>query len=100
MTGRKLDAEQKLEAFFATSRPAAQDYEFEIAVLERIAKHRAVARFSQIAMLIVALGGTAIAMIWGAFSGQAGALAPLVSAVGGMAVAGLVIWTLGRAAPA
>lgn len=98
MTGKNLGAEQKLQALFASSKPADRDYGFEIVVLERIAKRRAVTRFTQLAMVILVLGAIAIAMIWGAFSGQVAAIVPMVSAVGGIAVAALVVWTLNRAA--
>lgn len=96
MTDRHLEAEQKLQALFAASKPEA-DYGFEIAVLERLAKQRALTRFTHLAMAMVVAGGLLVALIWALDRGQVLALMPMFAACGAAAVAGLVIQTLGRA---
>ena len=100
MTQKDMTPEQKLQALFAAANPPAQDYGFEIAVLERLAKQRAINRFTHRAMLMVVAGGLLAALVWALSAGQVVSLMPMFAAFVAFAVAGLVIWTLRRAAEA
>ena len=92
-----MTPEQKLQALFAASKPPAQDYGFEIAVLERIAKRRAIDRFTYLAMWVVVMGGVMAAVFWTIEAGRVASLGPIVSAIAASSLAALVIWTMGRA---
>lgn len=100
MTQKDMTPEQKLQALFAASSPPENDYGFEIAVLERLVKQRAINRFTHLAMRMLVAGGLLVAMVWAVSQGQVASLMPLLSAAGACALAGLVIWTLRRAAEA
>lgn len=92
-----MTPEQKLQALFAASKPPAQDYGFEIAVLERIAKHRAIDRFAYLAMWVVVMGSVMAAVFWTIEAGRVASLVPIVSAIAACGVSALVVWTMGRA---
>ena len=92
-----MTPEQKLEALFASQKPAPNDYGFEIAVLERIAKQRAFNRFSQLAMMMLAAGGLLVALVWMLIAGEVTAIMPMLAAVAALGLAGLVVWSHGRA---
>lgn len=95
-----MTPEQKLEALFASQKPAENDYGFEIAVLERIAKARAVNRFSNMAMAALAGSGLLAAIVWMFIAGEVAAVVPIGAAVAAMGLAGLVIWSHARAGSA
>lgn len=97
MTPKGLIPEQKLAALFAASKPVEQDYGFEIAVLERIGKQRAITRFTHLAMLIVVAGGLLAALLWAMQAGNITSLMPILAAIAASSIAALVVWTLGRA---
>ena len=96
MTDRPLSAEEKLQALFAASKPPASDCGFEIAVLARLAKQRAIARFTHLAMAVVVVAGLLAALFWALTEGQELALMPILAACGAAALASLVIRTLGQ----
>lgn len=92
-----MTPEQKLEALFASHKPAPNDYGFEIAVLERIAKQRAFNRFSNMAMAALAGGGLLAAIVWMVVAGEVAAVMPIAASVAALGLAGLVVWSHGRA---
>ena len=92
-----MTPEQKLMALMAADTPKQPDPVFEYAVMERLARLRAVERFSRLAMAVVAGGGVLMALTWAAAQGQMAQALPIVAAVGASSIAALVIWTLRRA---
>lgn len=93
-----MTPEQKLIALMSVQTPKQPDPTFEFAVLERVARRRAVERFTRLAMAVVVAGGVFTALVWGALQGEAvQTLSGVAAAVGSAAIAGLVVWTLRRA---
>lgn len=92
-----MTPEQKLQALFAANNPPAQDYGFEIGVLQRVAKQRAIARFIHLAMMMVVAGGLLLAFLLGLKTDGMASILPLMASVAASGVAGLVVWTVGRA---
>ena len=92
-----MTPEQKLQALFLAQNPPSQDYGFEIAVLERIAKQRAISRFTHLAMFIAAVSGLFAALVWSMETGRTASLMAMLAAIGACAVAALVVWTMERA---
>ncbi len=97
MTPKSMTPEQKLQALFGTHNPPSQDFGFEIAVLERVAKQRALTRFTHLAMLMVAAGGLLAALLWAIQAENIASLMPMLAAVAACSVAALVVWTMERA---
>lgn len=93
-----MTPEQKLMALMAADTPKQPDPAFEFAVLERLARRRAFERFSRFAIMAVVAGGLCLALLSAAVHGQVVQALPLLAAVGAAAIAGLVVWTVKRAA--
>jgi len=92
-----MTPEQKLTALMRAQTPPQRDPLFEIAVQGRLARHRALERFSQMAMVVVGLSGLATGLGWAVAQGQSSASLPIVSAVAAAAMANLVVSTVRRA---
>lgn len=92
-----MTPEQKLIALMQAQTPPLHDPLFEIGVQEKLARHRAFERFSRMSMAVVVLSGLTAALGWAVVQGQASASLPILTAVGASAMAGLVVWTVGRA---
>lgn len=92
-----MTPEQKLQALFSAQNPPPQDYGFDIAVLERIARQRAISRFTHMAMFIAVTGGLFSALVWSMETGRTASLVLMLAAIGACAVAALVVWTMERA---
>lgn len=93
-----MTPEQKLMALMAADTPPAQDPLFEIAVQEKLARQRAVARFSSQAMLAVLFSGVLIGLLSVLVSSGTAGLWSMMAAVGSAGLAALVVWSLRRAA--
>ena len=92
-----MTPEQKLEALFASHKPVSNDYGFEIAVLERIAKQRAINRFTHLVMMMLVGTGGLAAMMWALQTGRMMSVMPVLASIAASGVAALVIWTIERA---
>lgn len=94
MSPKIMTPEQKLQALFAAQNPPEQDFGFEIAVLDRIAKQRAVTRFTHLAMMMVVGGGLLTAMMWALHTGRMASVLPVLASIAASGVAALVIRTM------
>lgn len=92
-----MTPERKLMALMAADTPPSQDPIFEIAVLEKLARLRAVERFSRMVAMIVVMSGLVVALGWAMVKGNPGTSLPMIAAVGASGIAALVVWTLRRA---
>ncbi|WP_292053002.1 MULTISPECIES: hypothetical protein [unclassified Brevundimonas] len=93
-----MTPEEKLMALMASYAPKQPDPAFDLSVMERLARRQAFERFSRMLMAVVVVSGLMIALAWGALYGQMADTLPIVmAAMGASAIAGLVVWTLGRA---
>ena len=89
-----MTPEQKLQALFAAQAPASRDFAFELAVMQRVAKRRALARFTRLGLMTVAGSSLLLAAGWAIDAGELGAMLPLLAGAAGSAFAGLVVWTV------
>jgi hypothetical protein len=89
-----MTPEQKLEALFAAQAPAARDFAFELAVMERVGRRRALARFTRLGLMTLAGSSLLLAAGWAVDAGELGAMIPLLAGAAGSALAGLVVWTV------
>lgn len=92
-----MTPEQKLMALMAADTPKQPDPAFEFAVLERVAKQRAVASFIFRLAQIIAGGGVLVACGWALQVGDTASFLAVLAALASMSVAGLVVWVTGRA---
>ena len=93
-----MTPEEKLMALMAAHTPKHPDPAFDLSVMERLVRRQAFERFSRMLMAVVVGSGVLIALSWGALNGEMANTLPIVmAAMGASAIAGLVIWTLGRA---
>lgn len=97
MSHKTMTPEQKLQALFVAQNPPVQDLGFEIAVLDRIAKQRAVMRFTHLAMMMVMGGGLLAAIMRAMETGRMASAVPVLASIAAAGVAALVIWTMERA---
>lgn len=97
MIRKTMTPEQKLQALFSAASPPVNDYAFEIAVLERVARQRAMGRFTHLAILILIGSGLLAALALAMRAGNIASLMPIMAAIAASSLAALVIWTMRRA---
>lgn len=94
MSPKTMTPEQKLQALFTAQNPPAQDFGFEIVVLDRIAKQRAVTRFTHLAMIMMVGGGLLASMMWALQTGRVVLVVPVLASIAASGVAVIVIRTM------
>lgn len=92
-----MTPEQKLQALFAAQHPRQPDLSFDLVVMGRIARRRAVSRFVHLSMLIVVVAGVLAGAMLTLDAGQGQALSGLLAGIGAGALAALVVWNVRRA---
>lgn len=93
-----MTPEDKLAALFAAQKPKSPDADFDMAVMTRVARYRALMRFNRQAMLVVVLGGLMMGLVAGAIQSDWKVLSGLIVAMAAAGLAGLVVFSLRRAA--
>lgn len=92
-----MTPEQKLAALFEAQKPRSPDAQFELAIMTRMARHRALMQFNRQAMMVVVLGGLLLAMAASAIRSDWSILTGLIAAVAAAGLASLVVFSLRRA---
>lgn len=92
-----MTPEEKLQVFFAAQKPTEPDLSFDLVLMARMAKSRALASFVRKGVLAVFATGLGFAGLMAVQTSDWASFNVIAASAGAALIAGIVLWTLHRA---